>query len=126
MSRQPLDKGRVAFVAETYASSRLGQNNQPEMKNRYATMGRATLWPGDNGGAPVTQIELDTIPIGHQGPLKLYIFWDSQGQQNQQGPTGYQGDPGYGYDQYHDQHQGQPPAPQQQGQRPGNYGRQRG
>lgn len=71
---QPLDKGRVAFIAEKYQS-------QSGDKNRYATLGRATKWPGDNGGPENVTIELDSMPIGHSGPLNLFIFWDSQQQQ---------------------------------------------
>lgn len=71
---QPLDKGRVAYIAEKYQS----QNGD---KNRYATLGRATKWPGENSGAENVTIELDSIPIGHTGPLSLFIFWDSQQQQ---------------------------------------------
>ena len=74
---QPLDKGRVAYIAEKYQS----QNGD---KNRYATLGRATKWPGENGGADNVTIELDSIPIGHTGPLSLFIFWDSQQQQQPQ------------------------------------------
>ena len=73
---QPIDKGRAAIVAERYPAG----NNQT--KNRYATIGRATKWPGQNGES--VELELDTMPIGHTGPLKVYIFWDSQ--QNNQTP----------------------------------------
>lgn len=73
---QPIDKGRVAYIAEKYQ----GQNGD---KNRYATLGRATKWPGENGVPENITIELDSVPIGHTGPLSLFIFWDSQ-QQNQQ------------------------------------------
>lgn len=125
MSRKPLDRGRVAFVAETYQSNELGANGQPKTKNRYANLGRATLWPSDDGGQPVTQIELDAVPMGHTGPLRLYVFWDSQNQQNQGGQGGYGGDPGYGGDSYN---QGQQPAQggyQGQQPAPGGYGQQR-
>ena len=97
---QPLDKGRVAFIAEKYQS----QNGD---KNRYATLGRATKWPGDNGGPENITIELDSMPIGYSGPLNLFIFWDSQQQQAapqqqyHQQPQQYQHQPqqqpGYGY-----------------------------
>lgn len=81
---QPLDKGRVAYIAEKYQS----QNGD---KNRYATLGRATKWPGDNGGPENITIELDSMPIGHTGPLSLFIFWDSQQQQqSQQQPAQFQ------------------------------------
>ena len=83
---QPLDKGRVAYIAEKYQS----QNGD---KNRYATLGRATKWPGENGGAENITIELDSIPIGHTGPLSLFIFWDSQQQQPQQQPAQFNTQP---------------------------------
>jgi hypothetical protein len=67
---QPIDKGRAAIVAERY---QVGNN---QTKNRYATIGRATKWPSQNGES--VELELDTMPIGHTGPLKVYIFWDSQ------------------------------------------------
>lgn len=109
---KPLDKGRVACIAEKYQ-----QGNTT--KNRYATLGRATKWPSNQqGGTDSIEIELDTMPINHQGPLKLYIFWDSENQQNQdqnQGyaPQQYQGPQPPQYDQ-------QQYAPQQP-----QYGRQR-
>ena len=113
---KPLDKGRVACIAEKYQ-----QGNTT--KNRYATLGRATKWPSNNqGGSESVEIELDTMPINHQGPLKLYIFWDSENQQNQEQSQGY------APQQYQGQYEQQPspqqyspqqPAPQQQ------YGRQR-
>lgn len=93
MSNQPLDKGRVSFIAEKY------QNNNGEQKNRYATVGRATKWPSQNGMGENVEIELDSVPIGHTGSLKLFIFWDSE-RDNQQQQTGgfqqqqnYQGQP---------------------------------
>ncbi len=80
---KPLDKGRVACIAEKYQ-----QGNTT--KNRYATLGRATKWPSNNqGGSESVEVELDTMPINHQGPLKLYIFWDSESQQNQDQRQGY-------------------------------------
>ncbi|WP_193050144.1 hypothetical protein [Pseudoalteromonas undina] len=111
---KPLDKGRVACIAEKYQ-----QGNTT--KNRYATLGRATKWPSNNqGGSESVEIELDTMPINQQGPLKLYIFWDSESQQNQdqsQGyaPQQYQQAQAPQYDQQQQQH-----APQQP-----QYGRQR-
>lgn len=80
---QPIDKGRVVVIAEKYQTNQLGEDNQPMIKNRYATVGRATLWqnrPGSN--MPNIEIELDTMPIGANGTVKLYTFWDSE--QNQQ------------------------------------------
>ncbi len=79
----PIDKGRVVVIAEKYQTNQLGEDNQPMIKNRYATVGRATLWqnrPGSN--MPNIEIELDTMPIGANGTVKLYTFWDSE--QNQQ------------------------------------------
>ncbi|AUR93179.1 hypothetical protein NVP1184A_40 [Vibrio phage 1.184.A._10N.286.49.A5] len=90
----PLDKGRVAVVVEKYKTNQLDpQTNQPIMKNRYATVGRATLWPNKQGSnMPNVEIEIDTIPVGQSGPLKLYTFWDSENQNNQppQQQGGYQ------------------------------------
>ena len=84
MNKQPLDRGRVVYVAEKYQSNEIDpQTNQPKMKNRYANIGKATLWPSDNGGSPDVQIEIDTMPIGHTGPLKCHVFWDSQNNQQQ-------------------------------------------
>ena len=95
MSNQPLDKGRVTFVAETY------QGQQGE-KKRYATLGRATKWAGQNGGPENITLELDSMPIGRIGPISLFIFWDSEQQQDnqQQGQQqqGYQ-QPQQGYQQ---------------------------
>jgi hypothetical protein len=101
MANQPLDKGRVVIIAEKYQSGN-------DMKNRYATVGRATKWPADQGqqGENI-DLELDTMPIHTEpGPLKLYIFWDSQnqnqgqgGQQQQGGGFNQGGQPGGGFNQ---------------------------
>lgn len=120
---KPLDKGRVACIAEKYQ-----QGNTT--KNRYATLGRATKWPSNQqGGSDSVEIELDTMPINHQGPLKLYVFWESENQNGQahnnqsqnhpsqnQGyaPQQYQSQPAPQYDQQ--QYAPQQPAPQQYGQ----------
>ena len=113
---KPLDKGRVACIAEKYQ-----QGNTT--KNRYATLGRATKWPSNNqGGSESVEIELDTMPINHQGPLKLYIFWDSENQQNQDQSQGY------APQQYQGQYEQQPPPQQYAPQQPApqqQYGRQR-
>lgn len=86
-SNSPIDKGRVAVIAERYPSSQVDQNGQPIMKNRYATVGRATLWPAKQGSmAPNVEIEIDTMPLGTTGPVKTYIFWDSDNQNNQAAP----------------------------------------
>lgn len=89
----PLDKGRVAVVVEKYQASQLDpKNNQPIMKNRYATVGRATLWPNKQGSnMPNVEIEIDTIPVGQSGPLKLYTFWDSENQNGQYAAQQQQG-----------------------------------
>ena len=109
---KPLDKGRVACIAEKYQ-----QGNTT--KNRYATLGRATKWPSNQqGGSDSVEIELDTMPINHQGPLKLYIFWDSENQQNQEQSQGY------APQQYQGQYEHQPPTQQYASQQP-QYGRQR-
>ena len=80
----PLDKGRVAVIAEKYQTNQMGQNNQPIMKNRYATVGRATLWPPRQGSsAPNVEVEIDVMPLGHTGPVKMYIFWNSEDNQSQ-------------------------------------------
>lgn len=113
---KPLDKGRVACIAEKYQ-----QGNTT--KNRYATLGSATKWPSNNqGGSESVEIELDTMPINHQGPLKLYIFWDSENQQNQEQSQGY------APQQYQGQYEQQPPPQQYAPQQPApqqQYGRQR-
>ena len=113
----PIDKGRAAVIIEKYDGGKVDQNGTPKMSNRYATVGRATKWPGENGKGENVEIDLDTIPLGLSGPIKIYIFWDSekqdnQGQNNQQqnnqqgysqqsrppqqgygGPNGYQNQP---------------------------------
>lgn len=88
----PLDKGRVAVVVEKYPTNQVNQqSSQPIMKNRYATIGRATLWPSQQGSnSPNVEVEIDTLPMGHTGKLKMYIFWDSDNQQNQQQQNQYQ------------------------------------
>ena len=84
MSNTPLDKGRVAVIADKYQTNQFDQNGQPVMKNRYASVGRATLWPNkQNSSMPNVEVEIDTLPMGHSGSLKLYIFWDSEGNNNQ-------------------------------------------
>ncbi|MGO2181178.1 MAG: hypothetical protein ACTH36_02455 [Pseudoalteromonas nigrifaciens] len=108
---KPLDKGRVACIAEKYQ-----QGN--ETKNRYATLGRATKWPSNNqGGSDSIEIELDTMPINQQGPLKLYIFWESESQQSQahnNQPQNHQNQSqGYAQAQYQGQYDQQQNAPQQ-------------
>lgn len=91
MSRKPLDKGRVSFVAEKYQA---GPNST---KNRYANVGRATKWPADQNGVENIDIELDSLPIGANGPIKLFIFWDSNNNSDSidQAPAPHQAQPGY-------------------------------
>ena len=85
---QPLDKGRVAVIVEKYPTNQMDQNGQPMVKNRYANVGRATLWPSQQySTTPNVEIELDALPIGHTGKLKLYVFWNSDSQNNQPQPT---------------------------------------
>lgn len=101
MNNQPLDKGRVAVIVEKYPSSQRDQaTGQPIMRNRYATVGRATKWAAQQvGQQPNIDLELDTMPIGVQSPVKLFIFWDSE--QNSQQPQSQS--------QFHQQQQHQQP-----------------
>ena len=85
MKNAPIDKGGVYFIAEKYDSGQIGQNGCPILKNRYATLGRATKWPSSQNGPENIDIELDSLPIGQQGKLKLFIFWDSESN-NRQSP----------------------------------------
>lgn len=78
---RPIDKGRVVVVVERYPTGQPDQQGNRQMKNRYATVGRATLWPNkQNSNMPNIEFELDTIPLGAASPLKLYTFWDSESQ----------------------------------------------
>ena len=82
----PLDKGRVCIIAEKYPVND-PQTGQQVLKNRYATVGRATLWPQEQGQTmPNVQIEIDTMPVSGQGPVKMFVFWDSESQNNKQQP----------------------------------------
>lgn len=84
---QPLDKGRAVVIAEKYQTSQIDQQTgQPVMKNRYATVGRATMWPPNEGTGttPKVDIEIDTLPVGHTGPIKIMVFWDTESKENQQ------------------------------------------
>ena len=79
---QPIDKGRVSCVVGQYIDKQTGQP-----KNRYANIGRATLWPTEPGKTmPNVQIEIDTLPLGHVGELKMNIFWDSERDNQQPAP----------------------------------------
>lgn len=117
----PIDKGRVVFAAEKYPSNEMDNNGQPKMKNRYATIGRATKWPGDNGGLDRVELEIDSIPIGATGPVKALVFWDSE-QQQSQGYQQSQQQPQQAYQQApqqpYQQPQGYNQAPQQGFQQP--------
>lgn len=97
----PIDKGRVSVIIEKYQTNQVDQNTgQPIIKNRYATVGRATKWqPQQQGQQPRIDIEVDTLPVGAVAPIKLFIFWDSE-QNNNQAPQqtgGYQGQQQGGY-----------------------------
>jgi len=86
---QPLDRGRVTAKVGEYPDGQGG------LKNRYATVGKATLWPTEQGKiAPNIKIEIDVLPIGQTGTLEMNIFWQSedqqQGQAPQQAPQQYQ------------------------------------
>ena len=82
---QPIDKGRAVTIVERYPSKDIDpQTRQPIIKNRYATVGRATLWPQKQGSnMPNVELEIDTMPVNIGGSVKVFIFWDSE-QDNQQ------------------------------------------
>lgn len=90
MARQPLARGRLVYVAESFPSNELDQNRQPKMKNRYANLGRVTAWPAENG-APMPQIsiDLDALPVGLAGSTKLFIFWEDGQQQAEPQPQSF-------------------------------------
>jgi single-strand DNA-binding protein len=86
-TNQPLAKGRVCYASEYYPSGQRDTQNKPIMKARYATLGKATLWPSEQPHLPPqVSIDLDSMPIGSTGTIKLTIFWDEP-TQNQQAPT---------------------------------------
>lgn len=102
-SNAPIDKGRVSVIIEKYQTNQVDQNTgQPIMKNRYATVGRATKWqPQQQGQQPRVDIEIDTLTVGAVAPIKLFIFWDSE-QQNNNAPQqqgGFQGQQQTGHQQ---------------------------
>ncbi len=80
----PIDKGRAVTIIEKYESKETDQNGQPKMKNRYGTVGRATKWAGENGRGDNIEIDLEMLPVGASGKVKINIFWDSDNQDNQQ------------------------------------------
>lgn len=88
----PIDKGRACVIIEKYQTSQIDQNTgQPIMKNRYATVGRVTKWPSNQPGQePRVDIELDTLPLGSVSPIKILIFWDSEGQGVDKQKPGYE------------------------------------
>lgn len=99
-TNQPLAKGRVCYAAEYYPTGQVDQKNKPIMKARFANLGKATLWPSEQQHLPPqVSIDLDSMPIGSTGSIKLTVFWDDP-TQNQQAPA--------------PQHQ-QPPQPQSYG-----------
>lgn len=107
MSNQPLAKGRVCYASEYYATNERDQNGKPKMKARYATLGRATMWPAERQGEPPQiSIDLDSIPIGSTGAIKMMVFWDQPQQQPPANTGGYQ-------------HPNTPPHPEPQ---PQSYG----
>lgn len=78
MAKQPLDRGRICFVAEKFDTGQMDDQGNPERKARYAQVGRATLWPAQQAGNyPDIMLELDSAPMA-AGPVKLYVFWDSR------------------------------------------------
>lgn len=77
---QPIDKGQICFIAERYPTGSTAPNGTPEMKPRYAQLGRATMWASEHpNGRPQIQLDLDSAPVASgQGPVRLFIFWDSE------------------------------------------------
>jgi len=116
MADQPIDRGQVCFIAERYPTNEKDEWGNPKTKSRYAQVGRCTLWPAKQPGQPPqVQIELDSAPVaGGSGPIRLFLFWDSEKQQPQ----------GYGTQQP-SQQQYQQPQHQQYQQPQQGYGSQR-
>lgn len=120
MNTPPRDKAFVKIIAERYDTGQRDGAGNIITKPRYATVGRATKWDEVQ-----IEVELDTMPIGHQGSLKLYFFWDSQ---NGGGGAidGY-GEPQGGQQQHGGNQRQQGGRPQQQGgQRQQGYNNQQG
>lgn len=119
---QPIAKGRVCYAAEYYPTQERDAHNKPKMKARYATLGRATMWPSERqGDQPQISIDLDSLPIGSNGAIKMTMFWDNDQQGQQYAPPQ---DFGYDQGQPNQQSYGQPQSfgswgntPQQQPQR---------
>ena len=119
-NNQPLDKGRVAVVMERYLSNEVDNNGNQLKKNRYAVVGKATLWPSKQGSnMPNIELSIDTMPFGQASPVKMYVFWNSEDNQHQDNhqSTG-NNQQNSGNNQQNNQQQ-----PQQQN---GSYGQQRG
>ncbi|KZN64930.1 hypothetical protein N473_12900 [Pseudoalteromonas luteoviolacea CPMOR-1] len=81
-SKQPIDRGRLMCVVDTYQSKELDAKGQPKVKNKYLQVGEATLWNADNGGTFTKVRRLLPAP---SYPSEEVIWWDSQEQNNQQG-----------------------------------------
>lgn len=108
MSNQPIAKGRIAAVVDKYPAKD-PQTGVDIMKNRYATIGKLTIWPSDSGGQDYS-VEIDAIPVGTVGPIKAVVFMDDDQNQSQAPQQGYQQpQPNY--------HQQQTPPPNYQGRR---------
>lgn len=124
MADQPIDRGQVCFIAERYPTNEKDEWGNTKTKSRYAQVGRCTLWPAKQPGQPPqVQIELDSAPVaGGSGPIRLFLFWDSEKQQPQPSQHGYgnqqpqQPQHGYGNQQPQQPQQGygnQPPQSNQ-------------
>lgn len=131
MADQPIDRGQVCFIAEHYPTNEKDEWGNTKTKSRYAQVGRCALWPAKQPGQPPqVQIELDSAPVaGGSGPIRLFLFWNSEKQQQPQG-YGNQQPPQQQYQQpqgYGNQQPQQPQQPQhQQYQQPQQgYGSQR-
>ncbi|MEO9655937.1 hypothetical protein [Marinomonas sp.] len=116
MNNQPLAKGRVVYAADYYPTQERDAQGKPKMKARYAPLGRATLWPAEQQGEmPQVSIELDSLPIGSNGAIKMSVFWDTPNQNQQPAPQQPpQQQQGYGQPQSYGGWGNQPqqPAPQ--------------
>lgn len=107
MSKTPIAKGRIAAIVDKYPAKDPA-TGQDILKNRYATIGKLTIWPGDNGGQDFS-VEIDTIPVGATGPIKAVVFMETDTQQQPQ-QQGYDQQP----PQQYMQPTGQPPQQQYQ------------
>lgn len=83
MSNQPVSKGFIKAAVDRYKTNDPA-TGQEVMKNRYATIGRFTEWPEDNGQGTKISIEIETMPLrAEAGPLKAFL--EPEGQQQDQG-----------------------------------------